>query len=83
MRSIGGSSEHGAGATGGGTLNLIKIQTTGAPTKSALKAFDATGSRRDPSGDNTRSFGDKRASTSFEPVEQGVPGAKRKKEKEA
>ena len=38
MRSIGGgSSDTGAQKIGGATLNLIKIQTSGGPTKSALK----------------------------------------------
>ena len=58
-------------------MNLVKIQTgSGAPTKSALKALDATGSKRDQSGEASKSE-KQRASASFETI--GVPGDNRKK----
>ena len=45
MRSIGNSSEAKAPQNiGGSTLNLVKIQTGAAPTKSNLKALDANAS---------------------------------------
>ena len=49
MRSLGTSSDAGgAGRLGGSGLNLVKIQTSAAPpTKSALKALEATGSKKD------------------------------------
>ena len=75
MRSLGGSSDVGTQKIGGATLNLVKIQTSAGPTKSALKALDNTGKTRDPSGDASGS-GKPRGSTSFETI----PGEKSKKE---
>lgn len=56
MRSIGNSSEAKAPQNiGGSTLNLVKIQTGAAPTKSNLKALDANASKKEASGEPSRS----------------------------
>ena len=56
MRSIGNSSEANVPQkVGGATLNLVKIQTGTVPTKSNLKALDGNTSKKEATGEPSRS----------------------------